>query len=353
MLRRFLAVFLLVPLLGAEGPPSYPPVAEVRAAFHKLLDRPKVPLDVQHGKSVIAGDLVEETASFAAEKKADGSIERVPVLIVRPGKIEGRAPVAIVLHGTGGTKQAVKGWLTDFAKRGFIGVAIDARYHGGRIAAGRGSGAYNEAVIRAWRTPSGQAHEHPFWYDTCWDLWRLLDYLQARPDVDPKRIAMLGISMGGIETWLAGTVDERVAVLVPLIGVQSMRWSLANDRWQARANTIRTAHEAAARDLGEGKVNARVCRALWAKILPGILDRFDCPSMLRLAAGRPMLILSGELDANCPLEGAKLAHAEAEKAYRAAGAGDKLKMLVAQGVGHKVTEEHRQAAIDWCVRWLK
>jgi hypothetical protein len=57
--------------------------------------------------------------------------------------------------------------------------------------------------------------------------------------------------MGGIETWLAGSVDERVAVLVPMIGVQSFRWSLENDKWEGRANTIKGAHEAAAKDLGE------------------------------------------------------------------------------------------------------
>ena len=75
--------------------------------------------------------------------------------------------------------------------------------------------------------------------------------------------------------------------------------------------------------------------------------------MLRLAAGRPMLILNGELDPNCPLEGAKLAFAEAETAYRTAKASDKLKILVAPGVKHQVTAEQRQAALDWFEKWLK
>ena len=42
------------------------------------------------------------------------------------------------------------------------------------------------------------------------------------------------------------------------------------------------------------KVDAKVCRALWNKVIPGILDQFDCPSMIRLFAGRPLLILNGE-----------------------------------------------------------
>ena len=185
-----------------------------------------------------------------------------------------------------------------------------------------------------------------------WDLWRLGDYLETRADVDPKRLGMIGFSMGGIQTWLAASVDERWKVCVPAIAVQSYKWSLENDQWQARARTIGPAHDAAAKDLGEPAVNQRVCRELWAKIIPGMLDRFDCPSMIRMFAGRPLYIPCGELDQNCPVEGAKLAFATAEAAYKAAGCPEKLKIDVAKGVGHKVTPEQHAAALDWFVKWL-
>lgn len=139
-------------------------------------------------------------------------------------------------------------------------MAVDARYHGGRANAGKGSTAYVEAITTAWRTPADKPMEHPFYYDTVWDLWRLLDVLETHAAVDAKRIGMLGVSMGGIQTWLAAAADDRVAVAAPLIAVQSFRWSLENDRWQGRANTIKAAHDAAAKDLGEPAVNGRVCR---------------------------------------------------------------------------------------------
>src|SRR5262249_37413998 len=148
------------------------------------------------------GGLVTEHFSFASERKADGSIERVPVLLVRP-EVQGKLPAVIVLHGTGGNKDGQKSLLVDLAKRRIIGVAIDARHHGDRAGGSKGSTAYVAAITRAWRTPNGQPSEHPFYYDTCWDLWRTLDYLQTRPDVDPERLGMIGTSMGGIETWLA------------------------------------------------------------------------------------------------------------------------------------------------------
>ena len=135
--------------------------------------------------------------------------------------------------------------------------------------------------------------------------------------------------------------------------MQSFRWSLENGAWQGRARTIQSAHRAAAQDLGEPEVNARVCRELWNKVIPGILDQFDCPSMIRLFAGRPLLILNGDTDQNCPLEGAKLAFAAAEEAYKQAGVSDKLKIMVAKGTGHAVTAQQRQAALDWFEKWLK
>jgi dienelactone hydrolase len=329
--------------------------AETRAAFLNLLDRPKVPLDVKLDSSVAddKSGLVTERLSFASEKRADGDIERVPVLVVRPTSPGGRRPAVIALHGTGGSKDGMRSWLGDVAKRGMIGVAIDARYHGDRARGAKGATAYVAAITRAWRARPGALQEHPFYYDTCWDLWRTLDYLESRDDVDPKRIGMLGVSMGAIETWLAASVDDRVAVAVPAIGVQSFRWSLENSAWQGRARTIAAAHQAAAEDLGEEMVNARVCRELWNKVIPGILGPFDCPSMLRLFAARPMLILNGDQDPNCPIGGARVAFSAAEKAYTDAKAPERLKIIVAERVGHAVTRSQHLAALEWFERWLK
>jgi len=354
-LSAALALLLLLGAgLGAQDTKAkYPPQAEVKAAFLKLLDRPKVPLNPKTADTKADNGLVTERLSFAAEKKANGEEERVPVLLVRPEKSDKKRPVVIALHGTGGNKEGQKGLLMQLAQKGIIGVAIDARYHGERASGAKGSSAYVEAITRAWHAKPGEKQEYPFYFDTCWDLWRTVDYLQSRPEIDGSNIGMIGFSMGGIETWLAAAVDERVKVSVPAIGVQSFRWSLENNKWQGRANTIKGAHVAAAKDIGEPEVNQKVCQALWNKVIPGMLDQFDCPSMLRLFAGRPLLILNGENDGNCPLPGAQLAFASAEEAFKAAKASDKLNIMVAKGVGHTVTPDQREAAMAWFEKWLK
>jgi predicted esterase len=350
--RLAILVLLFVgtrPCHSAEPTPT-----EVRASFLKLLDRPRVPLDprIDSTDRTRGGQFVEHL-SFATEVRTDGAAERVPTLLIRPEDSSRRRPAVIVLHGTGGTKEGSKGLLEGLAKRGFVAVAIDGRYHGERNGGAKGTEAYNRAIIRAWRSKPGQPQEHPFYYDTCWDVWRTIDYLQTRSDVDPERIGLIGFSKGGIETYLAGAVDERVKVAIPAISVQCFNWGLEHDRWQGRAKTIAAAHEAAASDLGESAVNAKVCRTLWDKVIPGMTGPYDGPSILRLFTGRPLLILNGSEDPNCPIEGARLAFTAAATAYREAGASDRLKIDVAQGVGHSVTEAQHKEALAWFERWLK
>ena len=339
---------LLFPLLLVLG--QSPDPATTRQEFLKLLDRPRVdPRPKEIGRETKDGTLSIRW-EFISEERAGKDPERVPALLVRPDK-PGKFPVVIVLHGTGGNKEGMMSWLTELAKKGVAGLAIDARYHGERNGAKNKAEGYTEAITRAWRDKSPN-REHPWFYDTSYDLWRLIDVIEKRDDIDASRIGMLGTSMGGIQTWLAASVDERVKVAAPLIGVQSLRYGLENDGWHARANTVRKAHEEAAKDLGEPMVNARVAKELWNRVIPGITDRFDGPAMLPLFAPRPLYIANGEKDPNCPIIGAKLAFAAAEKAYAAKGASDKLKIDVAPGVPHKVTNEQKADSIAWCVRWL-
>jgi dienelactone hydrolase len=334
---------------------SYPPPEVVRAAFLALLDRPKVPLAPEVLALEAVGEgLVQERLRFATEKSADGAREWVPALVIRPAPEDKRRPAVIVLHGTGGSKEGERerSFMVELARRGILGVAIDARYHGERSGGARGAEAYNAAIIRAWRARPGEKQEHPWFFDTCWDIWRTLDYLETRADVDVSRLGVIGFSMGGVETWLAGAVDPRVKVAVPAISVQSVRWMLENDRWKGRAHTIKAAHDAAAADLGKTKIDREVCRTLWNKVAPGLLDQFDAPSMLRLfAPDRALLILGSDNDPNCPIEGARLAFDAAAKAYGSA-AQERLAIDIASGAGHHVTGRQRERALEWFTRWF-
>jgi dipeptidyl aminopeptidase/acylaminoacyl peptidase len=185
-----------------------------------------------------------------------------------------------------------------------------------------------------------------------YDLWRLTDYLITRPDVQANRIGMMGISMGGIETWMAASVDKRIKVAVPVIAAQSFKWSLENNTWQGRAGTIWKVHEQVARDLGDTIVTKENVSLVWTKIVPGITEEFDCPSMIRLFAPRPLLLLNNEKDQNCPLQGAQLAFKAATDAYKSKNALNKFKIHVTPNEPHRFLPEHAEMTIAWFKKWL-
>jgi dienelactone hydrolase len=324
--------------------------SDTRANFLKLLDRPRVALAPQQSSPIEKDGLAEIAFSFAAEKD-----NRVPSILVkatgreRTGAVA-RRPVVISLHGTGGNKESQRAFLNDLARAGFIGVAIDGRYHGERATSKDAkSKEYVAAVLRAFQT----GKEHPFFFDTAWDVMRLIDYLETRDDVDARRIGLIGFSKGGIETYLTAAVDPRVAVAVPCIGVQSFRWARENDSWRSRIETVQAAFDAAAKESGVPHPGADFVRTFYARVAPGIDGEFDGPAMLPLIAPRPLLSINGEIDPRTPGPGLKECADAARTAYAAAGAADKFVLHVQPNTGHKVLPESMTLARDWFVRWLK
>jgi dienelactone hydrolase len=208
---------------------------------------------------------------------------------------------------------------------------------------------YNEAILRAFRT--GQ--EHPFLYDTVWDVMRLVDYLETRADVDRARIGLIGFSKGGMETYLTAAVDKRIRTAVPCIGVQSFRWAVEHDAWQSRVGTFQAAMNGAAKDSEVAQVDAAFVRRFYDRVAPGIYSEFDGPAMLPLIAPRPLLVINGDSDARTPRPGLMECVDAARKAYSTAGAADKFEFLLEENTGHRVNPEARQRAIEWFVRWLR
>lgn len=341
------AALLSCSLTSIAQQTNYPSTDKVAADFKKLLERPRTPFN-PFFEEIKTDSVIIERGYFYSERN-----ERVPYLIYKPVTGVKPYPAVVFLHGTGGKKEDNKAMLYQLSKRGIMGVAIDARFHGERIKGGaHGSKEYVAAATAAWENKDKTRQTHPFLYDTAFDLWRTIDFLSDRPDVDPKRIGMGGISMGGMETWLAASVDKRVKVVVLDIAVQSFKWSLDNDKWQGRVGTIQGTHLQAAKDLGDSALNKQNVKAVWDKLLPGITGEFDCPSLIRLMAPRPMLVLGTENDQNCPLPGANIAYASALKAYEQKNATDKIHRDVTPNLGHTSTPEHFKMTLDWFSKWL-
>jgi dienelactone hydrolase len=350
-MRAVFAVFLTVgcllviaPGISAAQRPSDGDARAVRSDFLKVIDRPRVPPAPSPAAITVVNGYSQELLSFASERD-----ERVPLLLLKKAGLPERRAVVIALHGTGGSKEGMRALLETYADRGFLAIAIDAPHHGERATPIPGlPNAYQSAMLRAYRT----GERHPYLYDTVWDVIRLIDYLSTRPDVNPARIGVVGQSKGGTEAYLAAAADERIAVVVPFIGVQSFGWSLRHGAgWEARTWTLRGAVEAAASDSRE-VVNAAFMKKFYDRIAPGLVDRFDGPAMLPLIAPRPLLVVNGDSDPRSPLGGVRESVASAERAYTAARAPEKLSFLLEVDAAHEVTPEASQAALQWFVRWL-
>lgn len=325
-----------------EAVRSKPAPASTRTAFLRMLDRPRVPLAPEVKALPSVEGLTYEHFTVAAEKE-----QRVPGILLKQGG-SARKPVVVVLHGTGGTKEGQLALLKTLAGQSFIAVAIDGRYHGERQD-GTGAARYADAMLQTYRTGVG----HPFLYDTVWDVMRLIDYLATRPDADAARIGVMGFSKGGMETYLAAAVDPRIAVAIPMIGVQSFRWALDNDAWMSRVGTFQSAIDGAAKDAGVAKIDAAFVRLFYDRVAPGIYTQFDGPAMLPLIAPRPLLVINGDSDARTPLPGLQDCITPTEQAYRNAKAEGKFKLSIQKDTGHAVTAAALQTAVDWMTNWLK
>lgn len=325
-------------------------LAGPREDFLKLIDRPKVPLDFRTEAPTTQDASKESGLSQTRFTFAADAQQRVPGNLIKLQSSTGRRPVVIMLHGTGGTQDDEAPFRRSIAEKGFISVAIDGRYHGLRTKArSKGTADYFAAIVRAWK----DGKEHPFYYDTVWDVMRLVDYLQTRDDVDPARIGLMGISKGGTETYLTAAVDTRIAAVVPFIGVQSFKWALDNDTWQPRIGTIQAGFNEIAKDAGIEKPDAAFVRIFYDRVMPGVYGEFDGPSMLPLIAPRPLMTVNGELDDRTPLPGLKECTDAAAAAYKSAGKEDRFVVRIQPNTPHRVNPDSREAATEFFIKWLK
>lgn len=351
---RLAAFFVLTAaLLGAAACRSQAEMpASVRDEFRKLVQtgRKLVDLNPRLISRSNVGTVVTERVKFTTEEGQDAV-----ALIFRP-KEDAKYPAVIAQHFLGGSKDHLlfAAMLNGLAQRGFLAVAIDGRYRGER----QNGKSLAAAMAESLKTGKG----YPWLVDTVFDVTRLVDYLETRPDVDKDRIGMTGISEGGVITWMTAAIDDRIKVAAPVIGVTCFADCLGrgddpNGEGSLKLlSDLQPALKDFAMSIGESDVNGKVLRAAWGKLIPGGLDRFDCPSLLPHIAPRPLLILSHEKDELFSLVGAEKVVRIARARYTELNASDRIEFKVQPGLKHAdagalLTE--LGLVNQWLDRWLK
>jgi predicted esterase len=340
------AALILTPIQpgrAAQPSPLEPSDAQRKQDFLKLIRKPVLPLAARVETLPRERDLAVEQFWFSSD-----ATHQIDALAYKPANASGRLPVVILLHGTGGRKESMEPLAQEFAKAGLLAVSMDGRYHGAQYGPENGTPLYFKAMVDAYRTGA----EHPFLFDSVWDIMRLIDYLETRPDADSSRIGLIGLSKGGMEGWLAAAVDPRIHAVVPLISVQSFRYEVEHNAWQARIGSIGPAVSAAAEAAGIAKIDAEFARRFLDRVAPGLTSEFDGPAMLPLIAPRAMLAVNGEVDPRNPLASALNCAEILRAAYAKAGKPENFDMIVEKGVAHAVTPEAMDQARTWLIRQL-
>jgi dienelactone hydrolase len=123
-------------------------------------------------------------------------------------------------RGRDGNKTAFQHHGMWFATHGYVCLTIDTLQLGEIAGIHHGTYRYDRWWWQArGYTPAGVE---------CWNGIRAIDYLQSRPEVDPEKIAVTGISGGGAATFWIAAADERVTVAVPASGMSDLEDYVGN-----------------------------------------------------------------------------------------------------------------------------
>lgn len=164
----------------------------------------------------------DETPAYVREKVVFNGIRdsRVPGYLGLPKTGTGPYPVILLIDGVTGSKS--RWWEDDSWPRGglatkqllsagFAVLAIDAQYHGERIAANDYESP-GSMVGRQWYNRTREMI-----LQTTVEHRRAIDYLATRPEIDVERVGVLGHSMGGIIIFALNASEPRVRASVACV----------------------------------------------------------------------------------------------------------------------------------------
>jgi dienelactone hydrolase len=155
-----------------------------------------------------------------------------------------------------------------------------------------------------------------------WDGFRALDYLESRPEVDPKRLGCTGNSGGGTMTAYLMALDDRIAVAAPSCYITSLERLFATIGPQDAEQNI------------TGQVTAGMEHA----------------DYVTLRAPKPTLLSVGTRDF-FDIDGSWATFREVKLTYGRLGFGERVDLFESDEP-HGFTRPRRIATTRWMRRWL-
>jgi len=250
-------------------------------------------------------------------------VEPVPALLLVPEHRLEKAPAMLYCHAHFGTYPIGKEELLDgrkvmpayapvLAQKGIVTLAIDSWCFGERNHGGP-SGAENSTF------------KHMLWNGQVlfgmmlFDLVRALDYLSTRPEVDPSRLGVMGLSMGATQAWWLAALDTRIKLCVDLCCLTDFHALIDADKLHRHG---------------------------FYYYVPRLLQHFDSAAINELIAPRARLSLNGSLDDFTPPAGVETIRKRVYAAYEAFDATQNC-LIELFDCGHEETPRMRAIVSKW------
>ncbi len=207
----------------------------------------------------------------------------------------------------------------ELAKRGYVCLATDALNWSDRGGGGfEGQQALASNLMHFGISLAGLiAHE---------DL-RAAEFLASRPEVDPARIAAMGLSMGAFRTWQVAAMSEHIAAGAAICWMATVKGLMQPGNNQTKGHSAYT------------------------MLHPGLLNLLDYPDLASLACPKPMLFYNGLQDSLFPVPSVEEAYKKLHSVWDAQRHEELLETRL-WDVPHVFNTEMQDAAFDWLDRQL-
>jgi dienelactone hydrolase len=242
----------------------------------------------------------------------------LPALFLPAQSAKGPAPTVVIVNGMDNAKEMSIFFAgLEFSRRGFNTLAMDGPGQGESL---RIRGIHSRHDYEA---PGAAA----------------FDYLARRPDVDAKRIAIMGYSFGGYYSSRIAAREHRYAACIAL---SALHWDLAG--WQTR---IKEKNKSAPTTVAQSNFQFQwVVNAKTPDEAIEVARKFSLADVAKDIAC-PFLVTHGGNDRVVPVE-------NAPKLYEAVGARNKTIKIFSteEGGAEHAHVDNRPVGINYAADWL-
>jgi dienelactone hydrolase len=157
-----------------------------------------------------------------------------------------------------------------------------------------------------------------------WDDLRSLDYLAARPEVDPRRLGCVGLSVGGYRSFVLAALDPRIKAAIDVGWMSSLGTHIRRHVMNSIGLTFH---------------------------IVGLYRYLDLPDLAALVAPRSLLVINGSRDQLFPPEGVRAAFEKIERCFRKAGVPERQQCRL-YDAPHEFNLRMQAEAWEWLGRSL-